>query len=318
MKMKDWLKHLLAGIGIGIGSAIPGVSGGTIAVILRVYEKIIWAVSHIIKEFKKAFIILLPTLLGVVIGVIPMIILMDKALEGFVFGVICIFAGFITGSLPKITDEVKGTKLNAKFIIILVLACLLAIGLGVGSIFAKTDLSGSFASPSWWLYLVLIPVGVLASTALVVPGISGSMLLILLGFYKPLISSTVDVAKECLSGDWSHFGLQFGLLACFAVGVIIGFVLISKLMHYLLSKFHDEAFYGILGFVIGSDVALFLNYEIWAYYLKWANNVPMPLQKEIEIPLGIALFVVITIASYLLVRYQRKIEQENNVEEKKD
>ena len=66
--MKAWIKHLLSGIAIGVGSSIPGVSGGTIAVILHVYEKIIWAISNIFKKFKEAIIILLPFLVGVVIG----------------------------------------------------------------------------------------------------------------------------------------------------------------------------------------------------------------------------------------------------------
>lgn len=318
MKVKEWFKQLLVGIGIGIASAIPGVSGGTIAVILKVYEKIVWAVSNIFKSFKRAVVILIPILIGIVIGVIPMIILMDKALQGFVFGVICIFAGFITGSIPKITDEIKGVSPKAIHIIVLILGILVAVGLGVGSIFAKTDLSAQFASPKIWFYFVLIPVGVVASFALVVPGISGSMLLILLGFYKPLVNSTVTVAKECFSGDWSHFGTQMGLLACFAVGVIVGFFAISKLMNYLLSKYHDVTFFGILGFIIGSDVALFLNYEVWEYYIKWSNGVPMPLQKEVEIPLGIALLIICAVAAYLFVRYQRKIEAKQKEEPVQD
>ena len=92
--MKKWLKTLLSGMAIGFGSAVPGVSGGTIAVIFKVYDKIIWAVSNIFKHFKEAFRVLLPTLLGVVIALIPTIYLMDKALNGFVFGVICIFGSY--------------------------------------------------------------------------------------------------------------------------------------------------------------------------------------------------------------------------------
>ena len=82
-------------------------------------------------------------------------------------------------------------------------------------------------------------------------------------------------------------------------------------MNYLLNKYHHETFYGILGFVIGSDIALFLNFEVWEYYMKWANGVEMPLKKEVEIPLGIALLVVTTVLAYLFVRYQRKVEAQN-------
>ena len=304
--MKNWLKRLLAGIGIGVGSAIPGVSGGTIAVILHVYESFIWSISHLFKEFKKAFFILLPIVIGIVIGLVPTIILMDKALEGFIFGVVCVFAGFIVGSLPKITGEVKGKPYKPVYTVVLIVSLLITVGLGVGSVISKNDVSAHFANPEPWFYVVLIPVGLLASTALVIPGVSGGMMLILLGFYAPLITSTVDTAKACLAGDWSNFGTQIALLACFFVGVAIGFFLISKLMNYLLDKYHDITFYGILGFVIGSIIALFINYEIWNYYQLWASGGQGFLKKEIEIPLGIALFIIAMVLSYLLVRYENK------------
>ena len=313
--MKNVIKRILAGVGIGVGSAIPGVSGGTIAVILHVYESFIWSISHLFKEFKKAIVILLPIVLGIVIGLVPTIILMDKALEGFIFGVVCIFAGFIVGSLAKITAEVKGKPVKPSYIIILIVAFLITVGLGVGSVISKSDVSVHFTNPEPWFYVVLIPVGLIASIALVVPGISGGMMLILVGFYKPLINSTVDTAKACLAGDWSNFGIQMAILGCFGVGVIIGFFLVSKLMNFLLGGFHDATFYGILGFVLGSIIALFINYEIWEYYVNWSNGINGFLKKEIEIPLGIALFIICMVLSYLLVRYENKHSNVEQVEE---
>ena len=163
-----------------------------------------------------------------------------------------------------------------------------------------------FINPEPWFYLVLIPVGLVSSIALVVPGISGGMMLILLGFYKPLIDTTTETAKNCLQGDWSNFGIQMAILGCFGVGVIIGFFIVSKLMNFLLNKYHDATFYGILGFVLGSIIALYINYEIWNYYNLWASGGQGFLKKEIEIPLGIALFLICMVLSYLLVRYENK------------
>ena len=77
-------------------------------------------------------------------------------------------------------------------------------------------------------------------------------------------------------------------------------------MNYILDKYHDITFYGILGFVIGSIIALFINYEIWNYYQLWASGGQGFLKKEIEIPLGIALFIIAMVLSYLLVRYENK------------
>ena len=316
MKVKEWFKTLFSGMAIGFGSAVPGVSGGTIAVIFGVYQKIIWAVSNIFKHFKEAFRVLLPTLLGVVLALIPTVYLMDKALYGFVFGVICIFAGFIIGSIPGITDEIKDVKPRYPHIIALIVAALVAIGLGVGSVLAKADVSVYFFGDTpWWFYLVLIPVGFVASVALVVPGLSGGMLLLLMGFYKPLIAYTTDTVKACLHGDWSAFGSLVGILGCFAVGVILGFFFISKLMHFLLAKYHDVTFYAIIGFVVGSVPALFFNYEIYSYYQVWASGAYIWMPLYIEIPIGVVLLIGSTIASYFLVRYKRKKELENNEKE---
>ena len=316
MKIKSWLKTLLSGMAIGFGSAVPGVSGGTIAVIFGVYEKIIWAISNIFKHFKEAFRVLLPTLIGVVIALVPTIYLMDKALYGFVFGVICIFAGFIIGSIPGIKDEVKDVKPEAKHIITLVIAALVAIGLGVGSVLAKADVTSYFYDTPIWFYFILIPVGFIASVALVVPGLSGGMILLLIGFYSPLIGYTTDTVKACLNGNWSNFGSLVGLLGCFAVGVLLGFYFISKLMHYLLSKYHDLTFFAIIGFVLGSIPALFFNYEIYSYYQVWASGNYIYMPMVIEIPIGVTLLVITTVLSYLLVRYKRKqIENQKEVVE---
>lgn len=311
MKVKEWFKTLLAGVGIGVGSAIPGVSGGTIAVILKVYDKLLWAVSHIFKEFKKAVIYLLPILIGVVIALIPSIYLLDKALDGFVFAIVCLFAGFIIGSFPGVTDEVKGEKIKPSYIITLVITLIIALMLGVGSVLLKADATNLFINPSWWVYLVLFPIGVVASCALVVPGVSGSMVLLIIGVYDPLISSTVQTVKDCFSGNFSNLGIQFGLLACFAIGVIVGFYFISKLMHYLLDKYHHITFYGIIGFIIGSTIALFYNYKIYSYYQVWMSGSYIKIPMEVEIPVGIVLLVVALVGSYLLVRYKRKIDKES-------
>lgn len=312
MKKKTWLKTLLSGIAIGIGSAIPGVSGGTIAVIFNVYQKIISAVSNIFKKFKESIIILLPVIIGLIIGLIPTIILVDKCLEKFLFGLICIFAGFIIGSIPKINSEVKNVKPSKNHIITFIITFLIVVALGVGSVLAKADVSAQFANPNWWFYLILIPVGFVASIALVVPGVSGGMILVLLGFYAPLIESTVSVAKQCIHGNWSLFGQQIGMLACFAIGVVGGFIVVSKIMNKLLTKHHDITFYGILGFIIGSIISLFINNQIWNYYKLWSNGGQGYLNMKIEIPIGIVLIFICAIGSYLLVKYSEKNQIKEN------
>ena len=312
--MEKWYKRLLAGLGVGIASSIPGVSGGTIMVILKVSEGIIWATSHLFTEFKKAIKYLLPILLGAFAAAVPMIFVMDYALKGFLFGAVCIFAGFIIGSIPSITDEVKGVKVKPIYIVISIIAFIIALGVAIATVFAKTDVSPYFESPKWWFYFIVIAVGLVSSAALVVPGISGGMLLILLGFYKPLMTSTADILKQALHGDFSRFWTQLGLLGCFAIGIGIGFLIITAVMNILLKKYRTGVFYGILGFVIGSAAALFYNFEIYQYYEFWGTGSYIFMPMAVELPVGIVLLIATCIVSYLLVRMQRK--ELNKKEEK--
>ena len=101
-----FIKRLLAGMGIGTGAAIPGVSGAAIAVIFHVYEDIIDAVNNFRKKFGYSIKVLIPILIGIVLAVIPCIYLFSLAFEHMMFVLLSVFAGFLLGSLPGITDEV--------------------------------------------------------------------------------------------------------------------------------------------------------------------------------------------------------------------
>ncbi len=311
MKRNSFWKKLVSGMAIGVGAAIPGVSGGTIAVILNVYNDIINAISNLFKQFKKSFLTLAPVLLGVIIAIIPCIILFNLAFQGFVFGIVSLFAGLIIGSFPSLSDKIKGNERKTSYIIILITTLLIALALGVASVLLgdKINLDSHFKSPEWWFYLILIPVGFLAASALVIPGISGSMILLILGFYTPLLNYTVDWCKEFFDGNWSHFLPLFGLLSCLAIGIIIGFLFISKVMSYLLKEKEIVTYYGIIGFIIGSTITLFFNDTIYNdCYMKWAHHTYPGLNWYIEIPIGIVLLIIGIVLAYQLVKYQRKIE----------
>ena len=315
MKVKAFFKRFFAGMGIGAGAAIPGVSGAAIAVIFKVYEEIINAVNNFRKKFGYALKVLLPILLGIVCAVIPCIILFSLAFEKCLFILISIFAGFLVGSFPGITDEVKGVKPNKKQIIIMIIGALFVITLGVLSIVFgdAMNLNGIFDKMPWWLYLVLIPVGALASVALTVPGLSGSLILLIIGFYRPLVDHAKGWAGEIVHGNWSNTGHLIGMLGCFAIGCVIGVVLVSKIMSVLLAKAHDSTFFGIIGFIIGSVFVLFCNYDTINYYKTWLHQpvaehvkVNPLLPWWVELIIGICLIALAAFGSYQLVRVQRK------------
>ena len=309
MKVKEWFKSFFAGAAMGLANSIPGVSGGTIAVILKIYEKLVTAVSNIFKKFVSSFLTLLPIALGIVIAMVPALMLFDKAFEVFQFGIVSLFAGLIIGSFPSVTDEVKDVKIGAKHIIICVVAALIAITLGVLSIVlgSKVSVQDLVDNPPWWFYIVLVLIGVVASISLIVPGISGSMMLVVLGFYDSLAGLVSDTVKSISHISEGWFWVNVLELGCVAIGVIIGFLAMAKLMKYLLTAHRGVTFYAIIGFILGSLVALYLNNSIWNYYQVWSLEGHLPIW--LEVVLAVILFAIGLVGSYLLVRYSRKHKQ---------
>ena len=328
MKVKEWFRKLVAGLAIGAGAAIPGVSGAAIAVIFHVYEDIIGAVNNFRKKFGWAIKVLIPILLGIVIAVGICIVVFSYAFEYMMFVLICVFAGFLIGSFPGITDEVKGEKIHKKNVLLIGAGALFVIILGILNIiaglnhFSVNDLFSP--QPVWWLYLLLIPVGAVAAVALTVPGLSGSLILLILGFYRPLVDNVKDWASEIIKhGDFSHTGPLFGVLGCFAVGCLIGVILVSKIMNILLKKCRKETFFVIIGFIAGSILVLFANSNIVDYYQTWAKpaygedpkiNIHPVLPMWLEIIIGIAVLALCAFLSYRLVVAQRKRAEIGNKE----
>ena len=318
MKIKEWFRKLVAGLAIGAGAAIPGVSGAAIAVIFHVYEDIIAAVNNFRKKFGWAIKVLIPILLGIIIAVVACIIIFSYAFEYLMFVLICVFAGFLLGSFPGITDEVKGTKITKKYGLLIALGAIFVIILGVLNViiglngFTVDNLFNP--QPVWWLYLLLIPVGAVAAVALTVPGLSGSLILLILGFYRPLVDNVKDWASEMLKhGDFTHTGALFGVLGCFAVGCLIGVVVVSKIMNILLKKWRKETFFAIIGFIAGSIFVLFFNSNIVNYYRVWmdanlgdALKIHPVLPMWLEMIIGLVALALCAFLSYRLVVAQRK------------
>ena len=317
MKIKEWFRKLVAGLAIGAGAAIPGVSGAAIAVIFHVYEDIIGAVNNFRKKFGWAIKVLIPILLGIVIAVGICIVVFSYAFEYMMFVLICVFAGFLIGSFPGITDEVKGEEITKKNVLLIGAGALFVIILGVLNIIVGINgfsVENLFIEPQWYLFLLLIPVGAIAAVALTVPGLSGSLILLILGFYRPLVDNAKDWASELIKhGDFTHTGALFGVLGCFAVGCLIGVVLVSKIMNILLKKCRKETFFVIIGFIGGSILVLFANSNIVDYYRVWADaslgdglKIHPILPMWLEMIIGFIALALCAFLSYRLVVAQRK------------
>ncbi len=281
MKVKEFFKNFGIGAAIGVSVITPGVSGGTIAVLFNVYDKIIDAVSNLRRKFKSSILFLLPILLGAVCGLAALYFPLSYALDHAPLPTVLLFTGLMIGSFPKIFKDAykNGIKKLDSIAIIIPLVIVIGIcfipGLGAVNLTASMPVYG---------YFLLVLVGALASCALVIPGISGSMVLLIIGYYNPIIDTI-----HALSGSFGHSIL---VLALFAVGVLVGFFSIAKLMKFLLTRFPRATYWAIIGFIVGSIPAPFLTFG--------ANFPEAPPIDSIQIATGAILCISGIIAAYAL------------------
>lgn len=286
MKVKNFFLDMARGAAIGIAMIIPGVSGGTLAVLMNVYDKLIGAISNLRRDFKNSFFFLLPILLGAAIGVIAAYFPLNYALKYAPFPTVLLFVGLMVGSCPKIIKD--GIKQGFKPLNIVSIIIPLAAVIGICFIpsLGKADLSPSM---QWYGYILIILIGMVGSCALVIPGVSGSMLLLILGYYEAIFD-TVSALK-------TDFGHSVLVLFLFAAGVIIGFFSIAKLMKLFMTKFPRGTLWAIIGFVIGSIPAILITYN------SNFPEQPYPSLNTAHIAVGIVLCVLGIIASFALTAY---------------
>ena len=276
--MKDKIILGLKGFILGIANIIPGVSGGTLAITLGIYEELIDVISHVFSNLKKNLKFLIPIGIGAVLSVLLMSKLINYSLEKFPIPTTLFFIGLIVGGVPLIYKRVEKNKLNIKnacaFLIPFILVVTMAFMKDGNYV---VDLSN--VNPV--MLIVLFLVGAVAAATMVIPGISGSFVLMLLGFYKPILNTISNIT------DFSLLTHNIMILVPFLLGVVIGIVLIAKLIEYLLKKHKVITYYSILGFITASIISLFLGLS--AYSADVAS-----------ILTGVVLFVVGSIVGYKL------------------
>lgn len=252
-KKKSWLRRflfdMLAGYGIGVAFIIPGFSGGSIAAIFGIYERLVGAIADIFKDFKRSVITLLPIFIGLCLGAVSLLYPLKWALSAFPLPTVSLFVGLALGGMPSVTDNIKG-KPGIKNVIALAIPALLALAI----CFAPTGADIDLLSLDFGGYLLLFGVGIIGSSALVVPGISGSMLLLILGYYNPLVKIITD---HFFRGEDMLISLL--VLMSAGLGIVVGFIAISVIMKMLLKKYRRGTYFAIVGFILGSIPAVFVS-----------------------------------------------------------
>lgn len=251
-----FIKEILKGILIGIANIIPGVSGGTMAVSMGIYDKMIYAVNNIKKQFKKSIQYLLPYVIGAVIGIAALSVIIERLFETRPLETSLGFIGLIIGGIPVLIKKVKNKGFKASYAISFIVFFALIIGLQLLQVNEGATVALS-SSPKMMILLFLV--GIIASATMVIPGVSGSMILMLIGFYQPII----DMVSECVTAlkdlDFTIILKNGIILLPFAIGVLVGIVIIAKLITFLFEKFETVTFYGIIGLVAASPFAVLMS-----------------------------------------------------------
>ncbi|NBI89108.1 DUF368 domain-containing protein [Lachnospiraceae bacterium] len=247
------VKNILKGIVIGLANVIPGVSGGTMMVSMGIYDKLIHCITHLFSEFKKSLQFLIPIFIGIGIAVVVVPFGIEFLFANYPFQTNLLFIGLIIGGLPAVWKKVKGNSVRVGHIIACVLFFALVAGLAlVGETEgAAADLSFSLIS-----VIKLFGVGIVASATMVIPGVSGSMMLLLLGYYHPILETITNFIKAALAFDINGILAGVGVLMPFGIGVVVGIFAIAKLIEIIFVKFPLYAYWAIIGLIVSSPVAI--------------------------------------------------------------
>lgn len=238
----------IKGFIFGTANVIPGVSGGTIAITLNIYEKVLNIFGYFTKNIKENLKFLIPFGLGILGAVILMSNVISYSLSNYAFATTMLFVGLILGGLPPIINKLKENykPKNIVFLVISFTIVILITLLGNKGHKIVLDIETT-------TFITLLIVGAIASTAMVIPGISGSFVLMMLGYYEPIL----NVVKNVF--DFHNVIFNFTILGFFGIGVLLGIIYSSRLIDYCLKKYNNKTYFSIMGFVLASMISIFTN-----------------------------------------------------------
>ncbi len=284
----NFIIDIIKGMFIGVANIIPGVSGGTMAVSMGVYDKMVGAINSITTKFRKSIFTLIPLLLGMIIGIVVFSYIIPYSLIHYSFQTVMCFSGLVIGGIPDLMKHTRNALVKEKkyvnpahiilFVTLFSLAIIMAISEGTPS--GSTSITINLST-----IIILALLGIIAAATMVIPGISGSLLLMILGYYSKIISTISSFITALKNMDTASILHNVFILLPFGIGCILGILLISKLITWLLKNYESLTYFSILGLVTASPIAILLNME-------------NPNFKIIPIVIGILLFTISTLFTY--------------------
>jgi putative membrane protein len=238
-KLKGNLSILLKGFVIGSSMSVPGVSGGTMAILLGIYDKLIGAISNFLKDLRGNIIFLMKFCIGAAVGIGSLAFVIEWLLEQFPLPVSFFFLGAVIGGIPALYKKTKESKLKLSSVIYFLIGLVVVIAIGFIPV-GNFDIS---TGSGLGHYLMILATGIIIALALILPGISTSHMLLVLGMYDTMLAAITE------------FNLVY--IGIIGISTVIGIFLITKPIEWTLNKFPHQTYCMIIGFVLGSTSQIF-------------------------------------------------------------
>jgi len=255
-----WLT--IKGMLMGISNIIPGVSAGTMAVSLRIYDDLIFTITQFFEKKKQSIKFLAPLGLGVILGVVFFSYFLEFLLAEYAFVTSLAFVGLILGGLPILLKEFRESlnensgKISFRHGLAFMIFFVIVIGL---SLMQEPVANVSAIEISLGNIVRLFGVGIITSATMIIPGISGSLVLMIIGYYYQLLQLLTSFFNNALALNWEGLLENMVLITPVVLGLVIGIFLVSKMVEYLFINFPSVTYSGILGLVIASPFAILYN-----------------------------------------------------------
>ncbi len=313
---RGWIRSFIFGIFLGLAVVVPGISGAAVAIIFKLYDKLIYSFANILRQFKACIAFLFPIIIGLIIGFLLGFFAVQYLINLVPFGMICYFAGLMIGALPSVFQEVKGVKINTNTVLLFTLGLIIPIIVGVVSILLDSDPTGAygvqlgetdlsadgaiadslFGDFPWWTYVAAIPIGFVLGLTQVLPGLSATAFLMMIGYFRPLVD-TVHLSY------FSEHPQIFAIYALMVVGLVAGFIITSKVLEKVFRWNRLLAYKVIVGMSVGSIVGMFLNPDSYGIYLSWASAFGSSNLMIVDISIAVPLLVFGFFCAFLLVKF---------------
>ncbi len=258
--MKEFIVNILRGMVVGIANVIPGVSGGTMMVSMGIYDRLILVLTHFIKRMKEAIMLLIP----IGIGMLLSIAIFAKIFSEFLFPRFPLqtnmfFIGLIIGGLPVIYKKVQGNTIRLPQILAFILFFVMVVAF---SLLEEGDGASADITMSVGTVIKLLGVGIIAAATMVIPGVSGSMIMMILGYYNTILDTINEFINALKAFDIAAMLDTFIVLVPFGIGVVIGIVAVAKLIEFLLKRYPSITYWAIIGLIVASPFAILIMMEV--------------------------------------------------------